>query len=161
MEIMQRIHQVSALIFMALSGYMMWESWELEYYTPVGPGAGFFPFWLGVVMGAMSLTWLVQVSRPAGKPEEGKFFPDFKGRLQIISMITALVLTSLLIELLGFQLTVFLFFIFMLLFIGKQSIWMSLVISVISSVGVYHVFVRFLDVRLPLSSLSLLNQLGL
>jgi putative tricarboxylic transport membrane protein len=56
---------------------------------------------------------------------------------------------------------VFLFFIFMLLFIGKQSIWMSLVISVISSVGVYHVFVRFLDVRLPLSSLSLLNQLGL
>ena len=55
----------------------------------------------------------------------------------------------------------FLFFFFMLLFIGKQSIWMSLVISVISSVGVYHVFVKFLDVRLPLSSLSLLNQLGL
>jgi putative tricarboxylic transport membrane protein len=76
-------------------------------------------------------------------------------------MIAALVLTALLLDLLGFQTTMFLFFMFMLLFIGRQSIWMSLVVSVLSSVGVYHVFVKFLDVRLPLSSLPLLNQLGL
>jgi len=158
---MQRIHQVAALIFIAIAGYMMWESWELEYYTPVGPGAGFFPFWLGAVMGGMSLIWLAQVSRPAGKPEEGKFLPDFKGKIQIVSMIAVLVLASLLLDLLGYQLTMFLFFMFMLFFIGKQSVWMSLVISLISSVGVYHVFVKFLDVRLPLSSLSLLNRLGL
>ena len=158
---MQRIHQVVALIFLAVSGYMMWESWELEYYTPTGPGAGFFPFWLGVVMGGMSLLWLAQVSRPKGKPEEGRFLPDVKGRTQIIAMIAALVLTALLLDLLGFQTTMFLFFMFMLLFVGRQSIWMSLVVSVLSSVGVYHVFVKFLDVRLPLSSLPLLNQLGL
>jgi len=161
MEIMQRIHQVSALIFMALSGFFVWESWELEYYTPTGPGAGFFPFWLGVVMGGMSLIWLVQVSMKTGKPVEQNFLPGLKGRVQIISMIAALVLTALLMNLLGFQLSMFLFFIFMLMFIGKQSIWISLVISIISSVGVYHVFVKFLDVHLPLSSLSLLNQLGL
>lgn len=158
---MQRIHQVSALIFTVLSGLMMWESWELEYYTPVGPGGGFFPFWLGAVMGAMSLIWLVQVSRPAGKPEEGKFLPDLKGRIQIVSMIAALVLTAMLMDLLGYQLTMFLFFVFVLLFIGKQPIWMSLVIAVIGSVGVFYVFVKFLDVRLPLSSLSLIAQLGL
>lgn len=139
----------------------MWESWELEYYTPVGPGGGFFPFWLGAVMGAMSLIWLVQVSRPAGKPEEGKFLPDLKGRIQIVSMIAALVLTAMLMDLLGYQLTMFLFFVFVLLFIGKQPIWMSLVIAVIGSVGVFYVFVKFLDVRLPLSSLSLIAQLGL
>ncbi len=158
---MQRIHQVSALIFMAVSAFMMWESWGLEYYTPTGPGAGFFPFWLGAVMGGMSLIWLVQVSMKAGRPEERNFFPDLKGRVQIISMIAALVLTALLMNLLGYQLSMFLFFLFMLLFIGKQSIWISLVISVIGSVGVYHVFVKFLDVQLPLSSLSLLNQLSL
>jgi putative tricarboxylic transport membrane protein len=158
---MQRIHQVSALIFTVLSGLMMWESWELEYYTPVGPGGGFFPFWLGAVMGALSLIWLVQVSRPAGKPEEGKLLPDFKGRIQIVSMIAALVLTALLMDLLGYQLTMFLFFLFMLLFIGKQPIWMSLVIAVIGSVGVFYLFGKFLDVRLPLSSLSLIAQLGL
>ncbi len=158
---MLRIHQVSALLFMAASGYMMWEAWELEYYTPVGPGAGFFPFWLGVILGAMSLIWLVQLSRPAGKPEEGRFLPDFKGRIQIAATIAALVLTALLLDLLGFQLTMFLFLIFMLLFLGKQPIWMSLIISAIGSVGVFYVFGKFLDVRLPLSSLSLLNKLGL
>jgi len=140
---------------------MMWESWELEYYTPVGPGGGFFPFWLGAVMGAMSLIWLVQVSRPAGKPEEGKFLPDLKGRIQIVSMIAALVLTVMLMDLLGYQLTMLLFFVFVLLFIGKQPIWMSLVIAVIGSVGVFYVFSKFLDVRLPLSSLSLIARLGL
>jgi putative tricarboxylic transport membrane protein len=161
MEIMQRIHQVSALIFMALSVFFVWESWELEYHTPTGPGAGFFPFWLGAVMGGMSLIWLVQVSMKTGKPVEQNFLPGLKGRVQIISMIAALVLTALLMNLLGFQLSMFLFFIFMLMFIGKQSIWISLVISIIGSVGVYHLFVKFLDVQLPLSSLSLLNQLGL
>ena len=158
---MQRIHQVSALIFAVLSGLMMWESWEMEYYTPVGPGGGFFPFWLGVVMGAMSLIWLVQVSRPAGKPEEGKFLPDPKGRNQIVSMTAALVLTAMLMDLLGYQLTMFFFFVFVLLFIGKQPIWMSLLIAVIGSVGVFYVFSKFLDVRLPLSSLSLIAKLGL
>jgi putative tricarboxylic transport membrane protein len=158
---MQRIHQISALVFLAVSGLMMWESWDLEYYTPIGPGSGFFPFWLGAVMGGLSLIWLVQVSRKAGKPEERAFFPDPKGRIQIISMIAALVLAALLMDLLGYQLSMFLFFLFTLLYIGKQPIWMSLVISVIGSVGVYYLFVTYLDVRLPLSSLSLLNQLGL
>jgi len=158
---MQRIHQVSALVFTLFSGLMMWESWELEYYTPVGPGGGFFPFWLGAVMGAMSLIWLVQISRPAGKPEEGKFLPDLNGRIQIVSMTAALVLTAMLMDLLGYQLTMFLFFVFALLFIGKQPIWMTLVIAVIGSLGVFYVFGKFLDVRLPLSSLSLIARLGL
>jgi putative tricarboxylic transport membrane protein len=76
-------------------------------------------------------------------------------------MIAALVLTALLMDVLGYQLTMFLFFLFMLLFIGKQPIWMSLVIAVIGSVGVFYLFGKFLDVRLPLSSLSLIAQLGL
>lgn len=158
---MQRIHQVSALVFIALSGLMMWESWAMEYYTPIGPGAGFFPFWLGAVLGGLSVIWLIQISRPAGKPEEGKFLPDLNGRVQILSMIGALVLTALLLDLLGFQLTMFLFLLFLLLFIGKQSLWMSVVISLAGSVGVFHVFGKYLDVQLPLSAWSVLSHLGL
>lgn len=157
----QRIHQISALIFMALSGWMMWESWGLEYYTPVGPGGGFFPFWLGVVMGGMSFIWLVQVSRPAGRPAEGAFLPNRRGIVQILSMIAALVLMALLLDLLGFQLTMFLFLMFLLLIPGKQPVWLSLIISIIGSMGVYHVFGSYLDVKLPPSSLSLLTKLGL
>jgi hypothetical protein len=49
----------------------------------------------------------------------------------------------------------------MLMFVGKQSIWMSLAIAVIGSVGVFHLFGKFLDVQLPSSSLSMLARLGL
>jgi len=48
---MQRIHQAAALFFLAFSAFVVWESWNLEYYTHLGPGAGFFPLWLGVIMG--------------------------------------------------------------------------------------------------------------
>ena len=81
--------------------------------------------------------------------------------MQIISMIAALVLTATLMDLLGFQLAMFLYLVFMLMFMGEQSIWMSLVIAAIGSAGVYHLFGKFLDVRLPPSSLSMLAQLGL
>ncbi len=52
---MQRIHQGAALFFLAFSAFVVWESWNLEYYTHLGPGAGFFPLWLGVIMGGLSL----------------------------------------------------------------------------------------------------------
>ena len=65
---MQRIHQAAALFFLAFSAFVVWESWNLEYYTQLGPGAGFFPLWLGVIMGGLSLIWLVQVSGRKGRP---------------------------------------------------------------------------------------------
>jgi putative tricarboxylic transport membrane protein len=160
-ETMQRIHQITALIIMALSGFMMWESWDLEYYTPLGPGGGFFPFWIGAVMSGMALIWLIQISRPAGRPEEARFFPDRQGIVQVLSMIVAVTLTALLMDLLGFQLMMFLFLLFMLLVPGRQPVWLSLVFSIIGSVGVFHVFGRFLDVKLPSSALSLLAKIGL
>jgi len=70
---MQRIHQAAALFFLAFSAFVVWESWNLEYYTHLGPGAGFFPLWLGVIMGGLSLIWLIQVSgHEAGEHREGQ-----------------------------------------------------------------------------------------
>ena len=69
---MQRIHQGAALCFTVFSAFVVWEAWNLEYYTPLGPGAGYFPLWLGILMGGLSLAWLIQISGRKGtqaKPE--------------------------------------------------------------------------------------------
>ena len=155
-------YQIVALCFLAFSAYLMWESWNnMEYYTPLGPGAGFFPFWLGAAMGGLGIVWLIQVSRRPEEEKESPHLPPWGGIVRILSIIVSLVAVSALMNILGFQLTMALFMIFTLMILGRQTIWMTLIIALVCSVGVYHLFGRYLDVQLPAASLALLADLGL
>jgi len=158
---MQRIHQIAALCFLAFSIAVVIESLSLEYYTKLGPGAGFFPFWLGTLTGVLSFAWLVQVSREAAKSKEGPFFPQKAGLYQILSILASLLMVAGLMNVIGFQLTMLLFLVFLLKILGRQSIWATLIIAVLGSIGVFHLFGRYLDVPLPVSSLTFLASLGL
>jgi len=158
---MQRIHQIAALCFMVFSALVVWESVDLEYYSELGPGPGFFPFWLGTGLGALSLFWLVQVSGRLGRPKEGAFLPQQGGIVRILSSMAALVALAGLMNRLGFQLTMFLFLVFLLMALGRQRLWVTLIIAFLGSVGVYHLFGSYLDVTLPLSSMEILANLGL
>lgn len=158
---MQRIQQIAALLFMVGSALVVWEAWNFEYYSKLGPGAGFFPFWLGTTLGVLSFIWLVQVSRRSGKPKEGAFLPKEGGTGRILSILASLVVLGCLMNLIGFQLTMLLFLVFLLMILGRQKLMVSLIIALLGSVGLYHVFVRYLDVPLPVASLAFLASLGL
>lgn len=158
---MQRIQQGAAVWFVIFSTLVVWGSLGLEYYTKLGPGAGFFPLWLGVAMGALSLVWLVQVSRRTGKPPKAASLPDRSGIVRILAIIASLVAAALVMNLLGFQVAMFLLLIFLLLVLGRQSVWLTAIVALAGSVGVYHVFVSYLDVQLPAASLAFLARLGL
>ena len=158
---MQRIHQVAAVCFVAFSIFVVTESVSMEYYTPLGPGAGFFPFWLGALLGVFALIWLVQISRRAGKPKAGDFLPPKTGIAQILSILTALFVTAALMNLIGFQLTMFLFVLFLLMVPGRQRPLITVIIALLCSVGIYHVFGSYLDVPLPVASVAFLAELGL
>lgn len=88
---MRWICQATAFCFVALSAFVVWESWNLEYYTNLGPGGGFFPLWLGAFMGGLSLAWLYQVSGRKASTQDVTSFPDCLGILRILSTIAALV----------------------------------------------------------------------
>jgi putative tricarboxylic transport membrane protein len=158
---MQRTCQAAGLGFVALSAFVVWESWDLEYYTKLGPGPGFFPLWLGVVMGALSLAWLAQVFRGKGGPENAAVLPERAGIVRILSTLAALAALAGLMNLLGFQLTMFLFLVFLLKGLGRQALWVTLVVALLGSVGVYHLFGAYLDVPLPAAKVKLLAKLGL
>ncbi len=158
---MQRIHQTAALGFLVLSAFVVWGSWNLEYYTNLGPGPGFFPLWLGVALGAVSLVWLIQVSGRTGRPKNAAFLPQRGGIVRILSVLAALVAIAVLMNVLGFQLAMFLFLVFLLLVLGRQALWLTLIVALLGSVGLYRVFGSYLDVHLPPSSWALLARLGL
>lgn len=158
---MQRIQQYAALGFITISALVVWGSLDLEYYTKLGPGAGFFPLWLGVAMGALSLAWLVQVSRRTGALPKAAFLPGRSGIARIMAIIVSLVTTALVMDLIGFQVAMFLLLIFLLLVMGRQPLWLTVIIALAGSVGVYRVFVSALDVQLPAASLAFLARMGL
>jgi putative tricarboxylic transport membrane protein len=157
---MQRFQQIAATCFIALSGYVVVASIGMEYYTKLGPGPGFFPFWLGLIMGGLSIIWLIQLFMQSGKSKEVTFLPEKKGVLQILLILSALSATAVM-DVIGFQLTMFLFVVFLLRVLGRSSLWTTLIIALVSSVGVFHLFGRYLDVQLPASSLAMLAMLGL
>jgi len=158
---MQRIYQAAGLCFIGLSAFVVWESWNLEYYTTLGPGPGFFPLWLGVAMGGLSLVWLVRVSGRSGRLKDVTLIPQRAGMVRILSILAALVVTAGLMNLLGFQLMMFLFLVFLLMVLGRQALWMTLVVALLGSVGLFHLFGGYLDVPLPVATLKFLAKLGL
>ena len=133
----------------------------MEYYTKLGPGAGFFPFWLAAALGMLAVVWLIQVSRRSGAPKEGAFFPKRAGLIQIVSILASLLVMAGLMTPIGFQLSMFLFLVFLLGVLGRQKLWVTLVIAILGSVGVFHVFGGYLDVPLPAASIPFLANLGL
>lgn len=158
---MQKVQRITAVCFIAVSGYVIMESIRMEYYTKLGPGPGFFPFWLGVIMGGLSIAWLIQLLRQSKKSKKDEtFLPEKKGAFQILFILVALSATTVM-DIIGFQLTMFLFMILLLTVLGRTSLWTTLVIALISSVGVFHLFGKYLDVQLPASSLTMLAAFGL
>jgi putative tricarboxylic transport membrane protein len=158
---MQRVYQAAAVCFVTLSAFAVWESWNLEYYTSLGPGPGFFPLWLGAALGGLSLAWLVQESGRSENPKGRAFLPPRGGIVRILSILAALAAMAGLMNFLGFQLSMFLFVLFLLMVLGRQTLWVTLVVAFLCSVGVYHLFGGYLDVALPAASVKFLAGLGL
>jgi putative tricarboxylic transport membrane protein len=158
---MQRIHQAAALSFLLFSALVMWASWGMDYYTKLGPGSGFFPFWLGISTGVLSFIWLIQVSLRSGRPKDAAFLPERTGIGRILAILAALATMAALMDLLGFQIMMFALIFFLLMVLGEQKLWVTLVIALVGSVGVYHVFSRYLDVQLPAAAVKFLAHLGL
>jgi len=88
---MQRIHQTAALLFIVGSAFVVWEALNLDYYSKLGPGAGFFPFWLGLFFGCCHLSGLSKC--PEIRQTQRGSLPSWGGGTgRIVSILVALVI---------------------------------------------------------------------
>lgn len=158
---MRRVSQGAALVCVLFALWVIAQASQLEYSTSIGPGAGFFPMWLGILFGGLSAIWFVQASTRPDEPLQEDFIPDRGGMFRIIAILLAIAAFTALVDFVGFQVTMFAFLLFLLLALGRQNPALTLVLSLLGSVGVYYVFVKWLDVPLPTSTIGLLSGLGL
>ena len=158
---MRRANQVTGGIFLAVGLFVLVEALDLEYWTPLGPGPGFFPFWLGFALSALAIGWFIKSTREPDEPLPEDFIPDRFGMMRVASIVGAFIVLSFLLETLGFSVTMFAFLLFLLIALGRQALPLTLVLSLLGSFGTYYVFTQYLQVQLPAASIDLLRNLGL
>ncbi|MCG5217055.1 tripartite tricarboxylate transporter TctB family protein [Streptosporangium sp. KLBMP 9127] len=151
-----RLRTATQAALVALAVYITVEALSLGLWTSFGPGPGFFPFALAVALGVLSVAWFAQ-SR-AGRETAAAERPDL--RHAAVVLVSLLVLAGLL-DLLGYQVSMFLFLMFHLKWRAERGWALSLVLSVAGSAGVFHGFEQGLLVQLPASAIPFLAGLGL
>ena len=147
---MKRPYQVTGIVFILFSAFIARESVELKFYTSLGPGPGFFPFWLSVFLGALAAVMLYQATFKPQDPMPADFFANAKGYLRVGAILLALIASVLFMDVVGFRLMMLLFYLFLLFAMGRQNILITIAVALGGSWGVYQVFVEYLKVPLPI-----------
>jgi putative tricarboxylic transport membrane protein len=119
----------------------------------LGPGPGFFPFWLSLIGAVLSALILLQVTlaKPADDSDIN-LAPPRGMILQAIGVLAALTAAAILFEPLGYRLTMLPFIVGILLVLGARSAVAITLTAIAGSFGVFHVFYHWLKVPLPIGT---------
>ena len=148
---MNRIYQIAAAVFFLGAGSVAAYAWlNLQYYTRLGPGPGFFPFWLAVLTALLSVRMFYVATFKEREPLPADFFPSRTGWLRIAAIVSSLAAAGVAMEPLGFRLTMFVFLAFLLWVLARRGVLLTAAIAVAGSFGVYELFVRGFKIVLPL-----------
>jgi len=140
----------------ALFGFMTVTAFGYSLRDALGPGAGFFPFWLGALGMVLSLALFVQSwrGRAIGEGTQA-LLPRGEGARRVAALVAGLVVVSLLLQPLGFRLAMLVFTAGLLLALGVRRPVLIAIFALASSFGLFHVFYYWLQVPLPIGVLGI------
>jgi putative tricarboxylic transport membrane protein len=149
MSTMKRPYQITASILFAVSALVAYESLQLKYYTPLGPGPGFFPFWISLCLAVLSLVMFYQATFKKSDPRPEDFIESRLGYLRALGICVAWIWATAMLERLGYRLTMLVFFPFLLLALGRVKWYMIVLLTLLGSIVTFYVFSIQLSVPLP------------
>ena len=136
----------SSFFWLLLSIFICVESYRLGLGSYHSPGAGFLPFWTGMILAALSillfiLTW--------GADEEGRVFAERTQWRSIVFALALMLAYALVIEKLGFVISTLLFVAALLRFVEHKSWRAAGATALITALATYVVFELWLQSQLP------------
>ncbi len=152
---MNRLYQYTAVICIFFAAFVAYKSLRLRYYTSMGPGPGFFPLWLAILFALLAVVIFCQATFGASHPLPKDFFATRAGYFRIGAILLSLLGTVALLNPLGFRLTTLGFYVFLLTVLGRHRLIVAVLIALVGSFGVYHVFANMLMIPLPVGMFGL------
>ena len=142
----------AAPLFVLAVAYTATAAGRYTYWGPTGPGSGFFPFWLGLVLAVLSALLLASALR---RPDPGPgWLPRGHGaaRLVVVVLVTAAFIA--LLPLLGMVLGTALFLAVLLRMLEGHSWRTTLAVAAGAAAANWAVFVLWLKVPFPVGVLG-------
>jgi hypothetical protein len=151
---------VVAALLIALSSLYIWDSWRIGFgwIEGQGPAAGFFPFWIAIIMGGASLINLVRAFTHA---EEGGR-DSFVSRTAFARVLMVLIPTAayvLLIHVLGIYVASALFIVGFML-VSREPVITSVLVGLGVPVALFFMFEKWFLVPLPKGPLEAMLGIG-
>jgi len=136
---------IGGVIVLLLGLAVIYFSSQLEYYSEYGPGPGFLPLWVGIIIAGCAIYVIIDVLKKHHKI--GTFFkPRTKLGLHVLVIIF---ITFLLLPLLGFSIGLALFVGITMRIMGKHR-WLSCSLTaVVTAICIHLIFVSWLTIPLP------------
>jgi putative tricarboxylic transport membrane protein len=147
---MKKADQWSGVFLLAVAIAICWGSLQMPYGELHSPGPGFYPFWLGMLLGAMALGLVVASTLNAS---EGKDLADILRekvrRNNVLLVLGALILYGALLDLIGFLIGTLLLMVLLLRYVEPQP-WKAVMgWAVGGTLVAYAVFEVWMKLRLP------------
>lgn len=138
---------VSGAILAALGVYIVTQASLWNYYSPDGPGPGFFPIWYGLLMIGLALALIVST---ALKPKPQKSRRDWAGGKRALIAWLAFAACIATMGVLGFRVSFALFTFFIVAYIFQRPLAAAALTAVGATAAFYVVFPVLLSVQLPI-----------
>jgi putative tricarboxylic transport membrane protein len=139
---------VVSVLLLLFAGLMAFDNWRAGMgWAPDGPKAGYFPFYLSVILGAASLYGLVEAiwKRTAA----GKSFVDREQLRRVLQVFVPTVVFCLLTQLLGIYVASLLLIAAFMRFVGRIAWWKSIATSFLFAAAIFVTFDLAFDVIMP------------
>lgn len=145
----------SAAVLVVSSSAVAVTAVRMGVYSTIGPGPGLFPAVLAGLLGLLTIIWLF-----IPEPQRDSEPVSRHGLLSVLTVIGSVTAAALVMDVLGFALTVFLLVTINMSVLGRHRLWLVFLLATVTSVGSLYLFHALLGVLLPRSSIPFLANLG-
>ena len=122
---MKRINQLFGCILLTVFLFIAYTArTTLTYWTEgstIGPGSGFFPFWISMILSALTLYWLIQITIRPGEEMPKDFIPPRHEGMLVLLVFMDLVLFAAIVGYTGFPVAMFIFLMVMVTTLGERT----------------------------------------
>src|SRR5512139_868680 len=134
---------IAVLLF---GSFVTYSAGQLPYRGEYGPGPGFLPLWIGIVLIGCAIVTIIKAVRQYGQEREG--FVQAKTRWVGFVFVT-LIVTFLLVPVFGLSLGLALFTGFTMRTAGRHGWILCIATAVVTAAAVRVIFGVMLDIPLP------------